>query len=319
LFDPPWHKTIDGLNENLKSFALNEAGYYLRALGRLAEAAQPMQTALEISIQLKDWPNAARHSSNLSELYLTIGNVRQALAYAKQSVGLAEKSGDEFVRMVNRTKVADAQHQAGNLTKAQSAFIEAEDIQKKRQPEFPLLYSLQGFLYCDLLLSQVNYAEVEQRANWMVERSANDSRTPILTIALENLSLACSHVLHFQDDPNFPVTNLPTIFNRAVDGLRQAGTQHMLPLGLLARAGYYRVTGKLNRAQRDLDEAFTIATRGGMGLYLADCHLEYTRLYLAKGDKPKAREHWQIAKDSIEKMGYHRRDKEVQELEEQLK
>ena len=33
----------------------------------------------------------------------------------------------------------------------------------------------------------------------------------------------------------------------------------------------------------------------------------------------RAREHWQIAKDSIGKMGYHRRDKEVQELEEQLK
>lgn len=35
--------------------------------------------------------------------------------------------------------------------------------------------------------------------------------------------------------------------------------------------------------------------------------------------KSKAREHWQIAKERIEKMGYHRRDKEVQELEEQLK
>jgi hypothetical protein len=56
-----------------------------------------------------------------------------------------------------------------------------------------------------------------------------------------------------------------------------------------------------------------------MGLYLADCHLEYARLYLAQGDKDKAREHWEIAKDSIEKMGYHRRDKEVDELEEKLK
>ncbi len=55
-----------------------------------------------------------------------------------------------------------------------------------------------------------------------------------------------------------------------------------------------------------------------MGLYLADCHLEYARLYLARGAKDKAREHWQIAKDNIDKMGYHRRDKEVQELDEQL-
>lgn len=93
----------------------------------------------------------------------------------------------------------------------------------------------------------------------------------------------------------------------------------MLPRGLLARAEVYRVTGALDKAQKDLDEVFTIATRGGMGLHLADCHLEYARLYLAKGDKAKAREHWEIAKKMIEEMGYHRRDKEVQELDVSLR
>ena len=68
-----------------------------------------------------------------------------------------------------------------------------------------------------------------------------------------------------------------------------------------------------------MDEAFSIAMRGGMGLYLADCHLEYARFYLAKSDKDEARKQWEIAKKMIEEMGYHRMDKEVQELEEQLK
>ena len=113
-----------------------------------------------------------------------------------------------------------------------------------------------------------------------------------------------------------------------MDGLRQAGTQHELPRGLLARAEYYRVTGTLDKAQKDLDEAFSIATRGGMGLFLADCHLEYARLALARGgrgDPPgrpyeeEAREHLKTAKEMIAKMGYHRRDKEVEELEGQLK
>jgi hypothetical protein len=107
--------------------------------------------------------------------------------------------------------------------------------------------------------------------------------------------------------------------NRAVDGSRQAGTQHHIPRGLLARAEYYRVTGALDKAKRDLDEAFTIATRGGMGLHLADCHLEYARLALAGGvgtfDKTplqNAREHLAIAKKMIAEMGYHRRDREVE-------
>jgi hypothetical protein len=55
-----------------------------------------------------------------------------------------------------------------------------------------------------------------------------------------------------------------------------------------------------------------------MRLYEADCHLEYARWYLASGDKPKARESLDKANKMIEEMGYHRRDKEVKELEAQL-
>ena len=101
----------------------------------------------------------------------------------------------------------------------------------------------------------------------------------------------------------------------------------ILPRGLLARAEYYRVTGALDKAQKDLDEAFSIATRGGMGLFLADCHLEYARLKLfGKGwrlnveadTSDEAREHLKTAKEMIAKMGYHRRDKEVEELEKAI-
>ena len=48
---------------------------HLRALGRLAEAAQPMQAALDTTITLQDWNNAARYAGNLSELLLTLGDV----------------------------------------------------------------------------------------------------------------------------------------------------------------------------------------------------------------------------------------------------
>lgn len=63
----------------------------------------------------------------------------------------------------------------------------------------------------------------------------------------------------------------------------------------------------------------TIAERGEMGLHQADCRLGYARLFLVMGDKEKAREALAIAKGMIGKMGYHRRDGEVEELEERLK
>jgi hypothetical protein len=56
-----------------------------------------------------------------------------------------------------------------------------------------------------------------------------------------------------------------------------------------------------------------------MGLHEADCHLEYARLYLARGEGEKAWESWEKAKGMIEGMGYHRRDRDVVEIDEQLK
>jgi hypothetical protein len=67
------------------------------------------------------------------------------------------------------------------------------------------------------------------------------------------------------------------------------------------------------------DEALTIATRGETGLHQADGHQAYARLRLAMGDTTKARESLATARAIVDRMGYHRRDAEVQELEEQRK
>ena len=45
FFDPPWRRPVDGLTEADKGFVLNEAGFDLRALGRLADAVEPMRAA----------------------------------------------------------------------------------------------------------------------------------------------------------------------------------------------------------------------------------------------------------------------------------
>ncbi len=326
FFDPPWRKAVDGLRENAKGFCLSAAGYDLRALGRLAEAAQPMQAGLDAAIAQKDWKNAALRTSNLSELFLTLGDVRRALDAARQSVELADRSGDAFVRIGTRTSLADALHQAGQLAEAEAAFREAEEMQKASQPEYPLLYSLQGFQYCDLLLSQGKVAEVQSRAGQTLEWANRARGVSLLSIATIYLSLGRAHLLQAQTVETLHATSLPatslqtaaTHLDRAVDGLRQAGTQHHLPRGLLARAELRRVTGELDKARRDLDEAFSIATRGGMRLHEADCHLEYARLHLACGEKTQARESLAKAKTMIEEMGYHRRDQEVKELEGRL-
>jgi tetratricopeptide (TPR) repeat protein len=159
---------------------------------------------------------------------------------------------------------------------------------------------------------------------WRAEKALKISRY-LLDIGLNQLSLGRAHLLQSQCESNQSLTESLAYFNRAVDGLRESGNYDDVPRGLLARAEYYRVTGELNKSQKDLDEVFSISTRGGMGLHLADCHLEYGRLkverFKVEGSKAQidylgeARKHLATAKEMINKMGYHRRDKEVAELE----
>ncbi len=108
----------------------------------------------------------------------------------------------------------------------------------------------------------------------------------------------------------------------AVDGLRDAGTLHHLPRGLLARAELYLFTGDHADARAALNEAMDIATRdpaGHMKLHVTDCHLGYARLAAAEKKPDVARGQLAKARELIEETGYHRRDAELTELESSVK
>jgi tetratricopeptide (TPR) repeat protein len=307
---------VAGLEDAEKPFLLNQAGLRLWALGRLHAAAQPLQAGLEMHIARESWQNTAISAGNLSDLCLAIGDMQQALKFARQGVQLADRSGDEFQRIVNRTKLADALHQAGRIEEAADAFRKAEEMQKRQQPGYGLLYSVQGFRYCDLLLGQGQAREAKQRAAQTLEWAKQYKF--LLDIALDRLSLGRAWLLEAEQRGTGDTAPAADFVQRAVDGLRQAGQMDHLPRGLLARVALHRVTGDWIRAERDLTEALRIATRGEMALHLADCHLESARLQLAQGNRDKAREHWETAKAMIERMGYHRRDKEVDEIAQKL-
>jgi tetratricopeptide (TPR) repeat protein len=310
FFDPPWEKPAAGLTEPDKAFVLNEAGFDLRALGRLGEAVEPMRAGLDADIAGEDWGNAAISAGNLSELHLTLGDIGQAVAYAEQSVQLADRSGDAFRRMAFRTTLADALHQAGRLQEAETLFQEAERMQQERQPGYPLLYSLWGFRYCDLLLGQGKYQEVCDRAAKTVAWA--EPQRVLLAIALDHLSFGRAR------EGTGDLREAESHLNQAVTGLRQAGYQDDLSRGLLSRASFYRLRGDFPHAQRDLDEALLIATRSQMRLHEADCQLEQARLALATGDPVRARTSFARARTLIQETGYRRRDAELTALEEQL-
>jgi hypothetical protein len=360
FFETPWIRVSHALTEADHAWLLSVAAFKLRGLGRMTEALEPTRAGLEMLIKHENWESAASSAGNLSELELTLGEVAGAVEDAEQSVTYADRSGDAFQRMSRRGVSADALHQAGLRGEAESRFREAERMQSELQPAYPLLHSIGSFLYCDLLLSPVEReagkAEREMKnderlalCRTVAERAAQTLKwaeqndIAILTIALDHLTLGraalYAAVLESRSGRDEPAqTSLPptseerhrgfttaaTELEHAVSGLRRAAAVEFLVRGLLTRAWLRSLTGPRKgseSAQSDLDEAWEIAERGPMPLFLADIHLYRARLFFREATYP-----WQSpqhdlaeARRLIFKHGYLRRKEELEDAEAALK
>ena len=390
FFEQPWSRVTPTVTEANQAWLLNEAACRLRASGRLTESLEPMRAGLKMCIKQEVWKSAAVVASNLSELELTLGLVAGAVGDAEQSVTYADRSGDAFQRMGFRTTHADALHQAGRRAEAETRFREAEQMQAASQPADPLLYSLQGFQYCDLLLLAAperaawleclgsagappavrralapdiglatairSHADseadgegavgsdqggrapqiqscraVSQRAakifEWRKLPKWKSAYDPLLDIALDHLTLgraALYEAILSHSDLRVPMSELDS----AVAGLRRAGVNDYVVRGLLTRAWLRFLTGARigpESAQEDLDEAWEIAERGPMPLFLADIHLHRARLFFHEAKYPwdqhpdgtprGPKDDLAAARRLIEKCGYRRRKEELEDAE----
>ncbi len=408
FFETPWSHVSQALMEGYQAKLLAIAAYNLRALGRLTEALEPRRAALKMRIKQNNWTDAAKSACNLSELELTLGELAGAVEDAEQSVTYADRSGDAFERVSDRTTHAGALHQAGRRAEAEARFREAEQMQAERQPDYPLLYSLGGFEYCDLLLTEAertawqttlecggstplsDVAErlsftsplssesanagavesqkakesgsaasqsgveppypkglraVSQRAATTLDWAVNHFHFGFLSIALDHLTLgrAAFYEAILQESE---ISNLKSQIEMAVAGLRRAGAQEFIVRSLLTRAWLRSLTSARTgpeSAQADLDEAWEIAERGPMPLFIADIHLYRARLFgrpavgergsvgrpATMGDQRSAvsdQEYpWESvehdlaeARRLIEKHGYWRRKEELEDAEAAL-
>ncbi len=279
------------------------AAFSLRALGRLQEAVQAMKAGIEINRTEVDWQDANTNASKLSEFLLTLGDISKAVDAANYSVDGYCKNGEEVYRMeCKQSNLADVLHQSGEYNIAYSNFQEAEVIQKKRLPEYPFLYGLEGYKFCDFLLSDYVQGQVEKVIT-RAEKGLEISKTNgwLLAIALDKLTLGRAWMKLSSLD------KAKAFLEEAVAGLREANRQDYLPRGLLARAEYYRLTQEYTKAHDDLNEVRDIAELGGMKLHLCDYYLEKKELCLAQGLEKEAAENEKKARELIRETGYGRR------------
>ena len=313
LFEQPWSQPSQNLSTAGQAVVLSWAGFLLRGLGRLREAAEPMQAALQRRIDGKAWENVAINASNLSELHLSLGALREAVDFGRQAVDFADRSGDGFWKEASRTTLANALHQARQKAEAEQLFAQAEAMQRERRPEYRFLYSLRSHNYCDLLLGFGKWAEVLERAEESLKISTRNNW--LLAIALDQLSIARAHAAASQSENSTAhYAAAEQSFNTAVEGLRKAGTIHRLPLGLNARSNWRIATQRPAAALEDLEEVYEIADSGSMGLYLVDWHIAMAQLRRMESDTSAAEQHKAEALRRIAETGYLRRLEEAEGL-----
>ena len=337
LLGPIREKTSFGLIEKYRTVLMVDKGSGFCATGRPAEAVEPFKAGLKFFVKQRDWLKSAVTASSLSEVYLFLGDLMSAQNEASLCMVFASRSPDRTWKVYSRCSKAYVLLQAGKLKEANKMFLEAETIQKQNQPQSPYLYSIYGFYYCDLLLSRGHIEEVLIRGKTTVKYN-KEGWYSLLDIALDNLTIGKALALRCIDHHSSNSLAARDFLNQAVDGLREAGRQEDLPRGLLARANLFGYQKDFRKSWNDLDEAWEIAKYGQMKLHLTDYYLEAAKVIKAQLENGRTQKEFTIIEDGLEKKfskpdmnslfkehvekahkliqetGYHRRDKELEEL-----
>jgi hypothetical protein len=171
---------------------------------------------------------------------------------------------------------------------------------------------------------------VEQRSAQTLKNAERNNW--LLDIALDHLTLSRA-ALYTAILEKSETRNSKSEIDQAVAGLRRAGAQEFIVRGLLTRAWLRFLTGARTgpeSAQSDLDEAWDIAERGPMPLFMADIHLHRARLFGMRSAgcgvrNEEAAYPWESptadlaeARRLIEKHGYLRRKDELEDAEQAI-
>lgn len=316
FLEEKWTVAHPSLKLSDQAFILRTIAHRLRSLGWIEQCIEPFNSALAIYKKIGSKSKIAKTESDLIEPYLTLGYIEKAIELAETGVKKNYHSDPDLERRLRRVSVyARALHQSGKNQEAFVYFKEAEKIQQQQKPEIQYLIGLSGFRYCELLMENNLSKEAYNHSHeglLLAENQSPNNKPYTLFIGLNKLILGRIALR----DGNEKDAKL--YIEGALEALRKANDQDHLPRGLLTCANLHCSVKDFDRAHQRLKEVLEIAEPNGMRLHIVDCHLEYINVYLAEGKIQKALEHMKIAETMIQEMGYHRRDKELNELKARL-
>jgi tetratricopeptide (TPR) repeat protein len=318
FFERPWTEVTSDISENT-GFLKGEAGRYLRALGRIDEACQPMKQAVRFAANLGDFENALLLSFNLAETFLIVGRIQSAIEAAKGAVLYANNSADKTWIVPTSCVLATAQHQRGYMNEAGMNFSKAWQACPSTKAGIPALFGAIGYWLSDFCLSSSERiawfcllkdqtGEESRKANQFLDdrsRGGVVSRNDLLQdlgevekrekqavelltktdgwsldIAQAYLSLArCSIYRKMLWAAPNSLEQTYSSLALSLENVRCANQTDYLATFLMVHAMVRYFGNDTEGARADLDEAWDIAERGPMRLHLADIHLYRARLF----------------------------------------
>ncbi|MBR7781611.1 metallophosphoesterase [Undibacterium luofuense] len=324
FFEPGWRalqeEAVKQIPDGKQAWLFAAIAFRLHALGRLPESLSLMEAELAMRVPQENWKNAAITASNLSQTRALLGHLPAALTIAQQALDYAEQSQDAIQKIVRRCNLAWHRFLSGDSASAVRLMQEAECLQAENQPKYPLLYSLRGFQYCEILLAQQSSAaEVVKRAQQTL--AVAESQNWLLDQGLDHHTLAKCQLLlarAAQPDPAACLNAALAHNQTALRLIRQGGPADHIILALLTHARIRCALQAPAAALVALNEAYAIAHRCGMRLYETDALLTRLELFGATQpypwpDSSPAQDH-QRAGALIQECGYRLRQAEWENL-----
>lgn len=330
------------LSPRARVLILTNAGVRLRQLGELADARESF-TAVDEEIDVgtagsQDLEDAAYGAAQHAELQVLAGRLggrgsspSGALASARRAVEYADGGEDPYFSMHARSTLGEVNFMLGNLHRTGECFEQAKEVERRRRPRPPFLYSQGLFRYGYYLIECGRERELIDEARGDVGWGTDGNDSSLLSEAIRLLVLgAVRRSLIERGDERSPelLGEAEELLDAAYDEFKQAGYADYTVRGLLERARFFRVRGEagdFDAARRDLTEATFEARRGSMDLLEADIQLERAACCLAFWPRQTASEKKQTraelprvlgeAVELVETLGYGRRDQMASDLQ----
>lgn len=262
FFVQRWSTLIDGLSAEDQGMVLNNAGYHLRAAGRLRDALEATEAAYDMRVRQGIAKSAAVNAITMSEIHLLLANLDQAANWATRAVAHAKDSGEATWIAASLAQMAYTELRRGDLDQAERFFEEAEEEQAKRPgTKLTLLYSARGAHYCELFIARGNFTEAKRRAKILLEWAQVHKN--LLDIGLVQMTLARAALA----DPAASTSDWQGPLRAAEAALQTSDARHHYTRLLLTRAEAELREGRPDEARATAAAALDLARKNEFALY----------------------------------------------------